>query len=154
MSVKVELMVPGGNRQYQASPLRSIPEGRQQVVATESELFGVFRATKVTTASTTVVVSAPTGGRIQLTDLMLTTDKTAGSSVEVTFEDGTNTVSIILADSANAPVNLAIGFVGSFEGWVNARIEMITVNNVTATLTLGYLKLKGGLGFAEWDGRR
>ena len=46
------------------------------------------------------------------------------------FTDGVETINIIVADSTNAPINLAIPFAGRWQGWRDARIDLITVNAV------------------------
>lgn len=152
--IKVRLIGPGGDSDLHTVPSKFVLGVDTLITVSPGFAHGVFKATTVAVAGTSIIAAPDPGGRIILTDLILTTDKTANSSVAVNFEDGTNTVTIVGADSANAPVNLAIPFAGNWEGWVDARVEMVVVADVAATLALGYTKLSSGLAFAEWDGLR
>ncbi len=130
--------------------------GEPVIVTTDqSKAHGLFKSATLAAAGTSVIVQPPASGRIQLTDIIVSTDKTANSTVTLAFEDGTNTINIAVFDSANAPVALAIPLAGKFEGWKDARVEMIVAGgDAAATITLGYIKFPTGLAFAEWDALR
>jgi len=154
VTIGVRLISPGGDSEYHAVPSKFIVGEKVLVVYGAGFAHGVFRSASRTSAGTTAIVTPPPGGRIALTDLIITTDKTANSDVTVRFTDGTDTVDVMVADSANNTVNLAIAFAGNWEGWVDARLEMVTTQSVTATVAVGYMILATGLAFAEWDGLR
>lgn len=151
MPIGVRLISPGGESEYHAVDSKFVIGEKVLITYDAGFAHGVFRSSSRTTAGTTAIVTPDPGGRIALTDLLITTDKTANSDVTVRFTDGTNDVDIMVVDSANAPVTLAIGFRGNWEGWIDARVDMITVQSVTATVAIGYMKLPTGLAFAEWD---
>jgi len=137
-------------------PLHIIKHNGFDVLATSTlaHAHGVFKSVSRTTAGTTVVTTPSNTGSIVLTDLIISTDKTNASSVTVRFSDGVNTSVVSVADSTNAPVNIAISFMGNWQGWRNAWIEVITTGTVTATVALGYYKLKHSLTYADWDSLR
>lgn len=126
------------------------------LVETYNRLNGTFKAATRSSAGTTIIVEPDDEASIQLTDLILTTDKVALADVTVRFTDGTNTIDIITADVADAPVNLAIAFAGRWAGWKDARVEMVTVAAVTATVAIGYIKVPQSLTIAydTWDALR
>ena len=124
------------------------------VVVPVGGTFGTFKSASRTTAGTTTVTDPAPGGSIIITDLLISTDKTNATSVTVQFTDGTDTVVVFEADSSNAPVNVGTSFSGRWQGWEDARIDMVTVGAVTATVAVGYVKIPVGLPFAEWDGLR
>jgi len=125
------------------------------VTTDQAKAHGLWKTATLSATGTVVLVQPPSGGRIQLTDLLVSTDKTTNSTVTLAFEDGTNTENIAVFDSGNAPVALAHGFVGKIEGWQDARIEMIIAGgNAAATIMVGYIKFAEGLLFAEWDALR
>lgn len=157
MPVGVRLLAPGGESEYHSektlfSGLGENP--RVLIVANEKDQHGVFKAQQRTSAGTTILASPTGGGALALTDLMITTDKTANSSVVIHFTDDTETEVVMEADSANNTVNLAIAFAGLWRGWKDARLEMVTVDTVTATVAVGYMKIVSGQFFAEWDALR
>lgn len=116
----------------------------------------VFKAVTREVDGTSIVAEPIPEASLLLVDMILTTDKVALASVTVRFTDDVNTINIITAAVNDAPVNLAINFGGRWQGWRDARIEFVTVNNVTATVACGYMKVKekSTLDFADWDSRR
>ena len=154
MTVKTRLLASGTNEEFHW--VRSSETGEPVLVTTdESRAHGLFKSATLGATGTVVIVQPPPSGRVRLTDLIVSTDKTAGSTVTLAFEDGTNTINIAVFDSANAPVSLAHTFAGKFEGWKDARVEMIVAGgNAAATITLGYIKFPEGIEFAEWDALR
>lgn len=115
---------------------------------------GRFQSQTRTTAGTTTVLTPIGGGSIILTDLLISGEKQAGSTVEVRFTDGTNNATIFLASQVDAPPNFSHPFRGRFQGWKDARIDMITSGAGDATVTLGYVKAPEGIPFAEWNALR
>lgn len=124
------------------------------VSTTIAREHGVFKSANRTTAGTTNIVTAPSGGGLVLTDLILTTDRVVNATATIRFSDGTNTVNIAAAAVNDAPANLAMGIQGGWRGWANASLQLVTVNSVDATVTVGYYKFLNALPFAEWDALR
>lgn len=117
---------------------------------------GVFKSTTRSSAGTSTIAEPLPKSSILLTDLILTSDRVALATVTVRFTDGTNNVDIITAAVNDAPVNLALSFGGRWQGWKDARVDLITVGNATATVACGYMKVEEAytLHFNDWDSRR
>jgi hypothetical protein len=130
------------------------------VLAVESHMrhLGHFKSVTRTGSGTTVdiIVTPITGHCIQLTDLIVTSDKVQSATITLRFYDGTNTETIFGAEVSDAPCNIAIPFVGTWKGWTDARIELVTVNAVTVTVACGYLHLgkNHALDYARWSALR
>lgn len=126
------------------------------VTTNYQSMQGSFKSVSRTTAGTTILTQPIGEGTIILTDLIVTTDKVNGASVTIQFTDGTNTVVIMLAQVTDAPCNIAIPFTGHWQGWRSARLEVVTVGTVKATVACGYFKLpkSKALEFSDWDARR
>jgi hypothetical protein len=101
-------------------------------------------------------VTPSTGHCIQLTDLIVTSDKVNGATITLRFYDGTNTVNIFVADVTDAPCNVAIPFQGTWRGWEDARIELVTVGAVATTVACGYMHLGKDhvLKYDKWNALR
>lgn len=112
-----------------------------------------FSATRAT-AGTTILAAPAQGGVLSLTDLLISTDKTNATSVTVRLTDDINTIDLFVGDSTNAPLAIGHSFTGYVTGWQDARLEMVTVGAVTATVTVVYIKKTKGIPFADWDARR
>jgi len=123
---------------------------------THAQVEGKFKAKTLTAAGTVIVAEPDTDGCLVLTDLILTSDKTQSAIITVQFTDGTNTIPIMVADMTDAPVNLATSFAGKWEGWRDARIELVITGGVnpTATLAAGYYKLHDSKLYDDWDAQR
>lgn len=132
-------------------------EGREAialVVTTVPQTHGLFKSVTRATAGTSIITAPTLGGAIVLTDLIVSTDKRPLSNVTISLTDDTETIDIMTLDSTNAPVNTSIAFTGRIAGWKNARLEVVTVSDVTATVTCGYFKEQEGLSLLEWDALR
>ena len=151
MSVAVRLIAPGGSSEYHAVPSKFFPDLSILVISSAAAAHGVFKSVTHAVASTSTIVAPDPGGRIALTEIIVTSDKTANSDITVKFVEGSDSVDIIKADSANAPVNIALSFNGNWEGWKDPVLQLVTVADVACTVAVGYMKLKTGLAFAEWD---
>ena len=159
MSVKVVLADAESSR---ALETRSIVEAGQKPRADErvlevvqfSAVHGTFKSATRTTAGTTTIVTADDDGSLIVTDLMISGEKQAGSTVEVRFTDGTDNATLFLASQVDAPPQLAHSFAGRVQGWKDARIDMITSGAADATVLICYTKIPGGLPYAEWDALR
>ncbi len=151
--IKVRPIASGGNEEFHHVP--SPFNGEPVLVTTTVALaHGTFKSATRSSNGTTIITAPEGGGRILLTDLLVSTDKTAMSDVTIRFTDGSDTVNIMVVDSVNAPAAFGLGFTGRWEGWKDARVEMVTTGAVTATITVGYVKLKTGLVFSVWDSLR
>lgn len=124
------------------------------VNSTLARAHGVFASATRGSAGTTVIVQPSLNQEIVMTDLMLSAEKQAGSTVTIQWTDGANTVVIFIADTVDAPVTLAIPFAGRWQGWKDARLELVTDTNGNVTVAVGYYKVETGITFAEWNGRR
>ena len=132
-------------------------DGDPVLVTTQHKMYaGGFKSISQTVATTTVLVQPNGNDAIVLTDLIITTEKQAGGSVTVQFTDGTNTIIILSANVVDAPCNLAIPFAGNWEGWQSARISVVNVGDVIATVSCGYFKISEStaLPYDEWLARR
>lgn len=123
---------------------------------THAQVEGKFQAKTLTAAGTVIVSEPDKGGCINLTDFILTSDKTEGSEVTVQYTDGSNTIPIMVADMSDAPVNIATALAGKWEGWRDARLELVITGGIspTATLAAGYYKLQDSKLFDDWDAQR
>lgn len=121
---------------------------------TNPQTFGVFKSVSLTTASTTTITTPVNGGSIVLTDLVISAEKKNAGTVIIRFTDGTNTINIFQGTLTDAPINLSVPFVGKWEGWRDARLEVVTNQNTVATIALGYYKVKTGRNFTDWDSLR
>lgn len=123
---------------------------------THAQVDGRFKAKTLEAAGTVIVAEPDKGGCIVLTDFILTSDKTEGSVITVQFTCGVHTIPIIVADMSDAPVNLALSLAGKWEGWWDARLELVITGGVnpTATLAAGYYKLSDSKLFDDWDEKR
>jgi hypothetical protein len=117
---------------------------------------GRFKSASRSTTGTSIVCEPIPRSSLLLTDLIVTTDRVALSTVTVRFTDGVNTENIITANTNDAPINFAIAFNGRWQGWKDARVELVTVNNVTVTAACGYMKMgvNHTLEYAEWTSER
>lgn len=156
--IRTRLIGSGGNQEFLSIELSGlVPRligGEIIPVVANFGAFGTFKSATRTADGTSTITEPTPGGSLAITDLIVTGEKQANSSVEVRFTDGTNFVTIYLASQVDAPANTAIGFQGRWQGWQDARIDMITVGTADATVAIGYIKLPSSLAFAEWDALR
>lgn len=124
------------------------------VVQSPAESYGTFKVFSTSSAGTYSFALPRPEGSLVLTDFLFSAEKQTGGTVEVLFTDDTNTASIYKAFCSDAPQTVALAFKGRFEGWKDARIDVVVVQNTDMTLTLGYVKTDAGLTYSEWDARR
>jgi hypothetical protein len=124
------------------------------VIMTGAQAHGTFTSGSRSSGGTTVLVSPKADGSLILTDLVLGTDKVNGATVTIQVTDGSQTEIVFATNVTDAPANLAIGFAGRWQGWKDARVELVTTGTVDATVSLGYIKVPGGLPYQEWDSLR
>jgi hypothetical protein len=123
-------------------------------MATLPQAHGVFKSATRTEAGTTIIATPRLNQSILLTDLLISGEKQAGSTVTVRFTDGTYTVDIFVASQVDAPPQIAIPLSGRWQGWKNARLEVVTSGAADATVAIGYMKVPTGLPYEEWDSLR
>ncbi len=118
------------------------------------QTHGTFKSASRSTAGTTIITSPNGNGSLILSDLIIGTDKVNGASVTVRLTDGTNTINIFSTVVTDAPANLALSMAGRWQGWRDARIELVTVGTVAATVSVGYVKVPVSSPYSEWDSYR
>ena len=118
------------------------------------QTHGTFKTATFSGAGTTTIVTPNDSGSLFITDIALFGDKVNAGTIELRFTDGTDTATLVLATVTDAPVNFSHAFVGRFQGWQDARIDLIVTNNVTGSATVGYMKVPKGIPFLEWDSLR
>ena len=130
--------------------------GQALIVKQPEKIVGVFKSVTRSATGTTIITEPKENHAINLTDLIISTDKVQAATVTIQFTDDTNTIIIFSTDVSDAPANIAIPFAGKWRGWKNARLELVTVNAVTATAALGYYHVdpEFSLSFEEWDAIR
>lgn len=126
-------------------------------VSSPQKEHGLFFSTTLGAVATTILAT-PTGeGYIELTDLIITTEKKTAAIVTIQFNDGTNQEIILTAYCADAPVNLAIGFSGGWSGWQGAYVEVDVAGAAAlGSVAIGYLKHVETFAptYTEWVERR
>lgn len=156
--IKTRLFGRNNKEVHTASPYEGFPTtpvGDEILVTVGFPgIHGVFKSVTRDEAGTTTITGPILGQSILLTDLLISGEKQAGSTVEVRFTDGTNTVTIFSASQVDAPPNFAHSFVGRIQGWADARLDMITSGAGDATVMVGYVKIPSGIPFSEWDSFR
>lgn len=129
-------------------------EGVILVVTDIGHEHGRWKAITVNNDTATLVIPSASGA-IQLTDIIVSSEKQVGATVTVQFNDGSNS-EIIMSAQADSPIQLATSFAGRWSGWKDAYVEVIVGAAFDATVALGYIKLDPNdtLGYAAWDALR
>lgn len=133
------------------------PWGDVQLVVEPVRIQGHFRAVTNAGVQTQTVVSCPAGQALYVTDILLSANKTPGSTVTLRFYDGTSSENIFVADTAEGTVNIAIHPSGRTLGWNSAYIQLITDKaNQAATCTVWFVRVTGVyvLPYAKWSAMR
>ena len=159
MTLSVILVDAASGKSLETASAEEAPQkitgiGKTLITASIGVIAGTFKAATRTTAGTTQITVPDPGGSIIVTWIAISGEKQPGSSVEVRFTDGVDTVTIMLISQVDAPPNLAIPFPSRVQGWKNARIDMITSGTGDATVSIGYIKIPSGIPFPEWDALR
>ena len=131
--------------------------GKVLLVTTIAETYGTFKSQKFTSLGTTKIAEPEGDGSVGLTDLIISFEKKAAAEVTIQFNDGTNTELIWFADLQDAPISLAIGFRGDWQGWQSAWVEVtIAGAALDGSVGIGFVKhLKSeSLGYNDWNARR
>ncbi len=130
-------------------------ESKMLTITDVASHYGHFKSATYNNEAGATLVAPSTSGSLQLTDLIVTSEKQNAGVVTVQFYDGTNTVLIASAE-ADSPIGLASNFVGRWRGWKDAYIQVIVSAVFNATVSVGYVKInpKETLGFDAWDAQR
>ena len=152
--IKASLIDQGTDKQLHSA--EGYGEGSTLVTGTQGALFGFFKSIRKTASGTSVVVTPTGSGAIVLTDLIVTTEKSALGIVTVRFSDGTYTEEILESHVNEGPLNLAIPFTGRWLGWESAWIEINTSTTMKASLCCGYFKVgkDKALSYNQWNALR
>jgi len=118
------------------------------------EAHGLFKAVSGTTAATTIVTSPDLGGLIAVTDILMSAEKKNTGTITLQMTDGSNTIIIFSAILTDNSIAMAVPLKGLWRGWKDARLEVVTAQDFSYTVSCGYIKERGGLAFAEWDSKR
>jgi hypothetical protein len=124
------------------------------VAHTEASIVGVFQFVSRTSAGTTIITTPVAGGSLILTDMLISADKAVGGKVTVCFNDGTNEQNVISFNTDDKSLNETIAFAGRFQGWKDARLEVVTIANFEVDVTAGYYKVDTSRDFADWNAQR
>jgi len=130
--------------------------GETLVTCSPCHIKGAFKSVSRTTAGTSIITSPITDGSLYLTDLVISSEKKAGNVITIQFTDDTETISILDADATDAPVVFSVSFQGKWQGWKNARLEVVTTVDANITVACGYIKVPIELTetYTEWNANR
>ncbi len=153
MSIPVRLIAAGTELEFHHFPG---PHTKEPVfvVMSPGEAHAHFKTATRTTLGTTIVVQPREGQAIWITDIIVSGEKQAGSSITVQFTDGVNTEIIMIVDQVDAAPNLAASLNSYFRGWKDARVEIVTAGAGDGTVTIGYIHAHDALAFDVWDAER
>lgn len=131
-------------------------EGQERALMTTNPVWrhSVFKSAEYSGAGTISLIQPNDEGSLILADLVVTSDKVQNGSVEIQWTDDTDTAIIIKPSTNDAPVVVPLAFRGRVQGWKDARIDVIITGPVNGSVLATYVKIPGGLPFAEWDALR
>ena len=127
------------------------------VFSSPQKIHGLFKAVTLGATTTTRLATPEGKGYIELTDLIITTEKKTAAILSVWFYDGTNKETIIQAYLADSTVNLAIAFVGGWSGWQGAYVEVDMAGAAgKGSTAIGFIKHVETFAptYTEWVERR
>lgn len=153
MSIGVRLLARGSEKEFHHFPS---PFGREPVliVMSPAQAHGQFKRATLTAANTAIIVQPRAGQSIWVTDILISGEKQAGSSVTVQFTDGSNTEIMVIGDQVDASPTMAANLQAYFRGWKDARVEMVTAGAGDATVTIGYIHSVDALTYSDWSAQR
>ena len=134
--------------------------GRMLGVTTYQKERSVFKSVswKAAQVDKTALAAPEADGSIEITDLIITTDKTNLGTVVLHWEDaGEVAETIITTVLSDLPIRLNMHFVGKVQGWQGASLYYTVAGaNSTGAITVVYVKHNkiDSLPYAEWDARR
>ena len=131
--------------------------GRVLLVTTIPKEYGFFKTAAYTVQGTVEQVTPKGGESIEITDLIINFEKKNTAVVTINFHDGTNTAPLIKATLTDAPINMASNFVGRWQGWADAHIDVVISGaDSIGTVAIGYVKhpKADSVSYSEWASRR
>ena len=132
-------------------------EGRVLLVTNIQKEYSFFKTAVYTVQGTTEQITPRGGESIELTDILITFEKKILGVVTINFHDGTNTATIIKSTLTDGPVNMAANFVGRWQGWVDAHIDVVISGaDSIGSIAIGYIRHPkiNSVYYAEWTSRR
>ncbi|KKM89231.1 hypothetical protein LCGC14_1250710 [marine sediment metagenome] len=144
-------------------PLYVFPQEFEGVVhkilvsSNPQKLHGLFKAVTLGAVDTTRLATPKGNGYIELTDLIITTEKKTASILSIWFYDGTNKETVIEAYLADSTVNIAIAFTGGWSGWQGAYVEVDMAGAAgKGSAAIGFIKHVETFAptYTEWVERR
>jgi len=126
------------------------------ITHTYGQLEGNFKSTVLAAADTYELVKKSGDEAIVLTDLIVSAEKKNSGTISIQFNDGVNTEGIVLATVTDAPINIAIPFIGHWQGWKGAYLEAITSQAIAGCVAVGYFRLPEdkALSYSAWNSKR
>lgn len=123
------------------------------------QVHGQWRAVSWTggQVAKTALVTPKNGNSVDITDLIISTDRQNGATVILTFEDGTNVETLVNGILTDAPLQLNIAVAGRFQGWRNAILYYTVAGaNSTGAITVGYVyqDTDDTEDYSVWNSRR
>ena len=133
--------------------------GHALAVLNYRQQHGVWKSVSWTSTQVakTAIVTPVTGGSIEVTDLMFMANKVSSGTVTITFEDGTNTVTLATLILTNEAVRMSHQVQGRMQGWRDAGLYYTVAGaNSTGAITIGYVKHGKATSepYSVWDTRR
>ena len=131
--------------------------GRVLLVTNIQKQYGFFKTAAYTVQGTVEQVTPRGGESIELTDIIVTFEKKNLGVVTVNFHDGTNTAPILQSTLTDGPVNMSCNFIGRWQGWSDAHIDVIIGGaDSKGTVAIGYVKHPkvDSVLYSEWTSRR
>ncbi len=157
MATPVELYDVNGKPLHTFTQEFEGEEHKILVVSNPQKIHGLFKATTLGAVLTTRLATPAGNGYIELTDLIITTEKKTAAILSVWFFDGTNKETVIEAYLADSTVNIAIPFIGGWSGWQGAYVEVdMTGAAGKGSCAIGFLKHVETFAptYTEWVERR
>ena len=115
----------------------------------------VFKTVSLTSAGTVNIFTPLGEGSLVLADVVFSATKVQSSTLELLFDDGTNTETIFKASVSNQPIGFASWPAkGRVQSWRDAKLDLTTVNNTNVFMTCVYMKLPNSLTYTEWTNLR
>lgn len=105
----------------------------------------------------TPLVSVSNGESIEITDLIISTDKQNGATVVLTFEEGSNIETIINGNLTDAPLQLNLAVAGRFQAWRDATLYYTVAGaNSSGAITIGYVRHNkaDSQNYSSWNSER
>ncbi len=135
------------------------PFGYALSILNYRQKHGVWKS--VSWSSATVVktpIATPVeGGSIEITDLLFMATKSASGTVVITFEDGTNTETLVTLLLTNEAMRMTHQVQGRMQAWRDAILYYTVAGaNSTGAITVGYVKhtKENSEDYSVWNSRR